>query len=37
VDTVKKVQAFTTTGVTVDLLSGGRTAHSGFKIPLSAN
>ena len=33
----KKVQAFATTGIAADLLSGGRTAHNGFKISLSAN
>ena len=33
----KKVQAFATTEIAADLLSGGRTAHNGFKIPLSAN
>ena len=33
----KCVKAFATTGIAADLLTGGRTAHSGFKIPLSAN
>lgn len=33
----KSVQAYATTGIAADLLTGGRTAHSGFKIPLSAN
>ena len=33
----QKVQAFATTGIAADLLASGRTAHSGFKIPLSAN
>ena len=28
--------AFATTGIAADLLKGGRTVHSGFKIPLSA-
>ena len=32
----KRVQAFATTGIAADLLKGGRTVHSGFKIPISA-
>lgn len=32
----KPVLAYATTGIAADLLRGGRTAHSGFKIPISA-
>ena len=32
----RSVVAFATTGIAADLLKGGRTIHSGFKIPLSA-
>ena len=32
----KRVCSFATTGIAADLLQGGRTAHSGFKIPLNA-
>ena len=31
----KSVAAFATTGIAADLLKGGRTVHSGFKIPIS--